>query len=253
MDNKENNVPKEKSELMKVINELSKGDVLRTLEMYKYVRSFLPQDKEEGNIEKLKILSKYDDIATEFFKIIGYAKPIPTSKGSRLGPLKITRTDKSVSVNGYTAYDIMEKEPCLLPDTAYIWLSRLRDNDENSKDILNMIENGIPANRMVKLSYNIGQIRKYLSKLEGTTDVVVEKLVKPYYGHPDIANEFEYWIRTKTFVSNNPITEQGYTAQRIYNEFGDRLQASGIFSLLITLRTNPEKGLNYIKTNFPIK
>lgn len=253
MNNQENNVSKEKSELMKVIDELSKGDVMRTVEMYKYVKSCLPQDKEEENIKKLRILAKYDDIATEFFKIIGYAKPIQTSKGSRLEPLKITKTDKSVRVNGYTAYDIMEKEPCLLPDTAYIWLSRLKDNDENSKGILNMIENGIPANKMMKLSYNIGQIRKYLSKLEGATDVVVEQLVKKYYGHPDIANEFEYWIRTKNFVSNNPITEQGYTAQRIYNEFCDKLNASGVFSLLITLRTDSEKGLKYIEDNFPTK
>jgi len=41
MDDKENNVQKEKSKLMKVIDEHSKGDAMRTLEIYKYVKILL--------------------------------------------------------------------------------------------------------------------------------------------------------------------------------------------------------------------
>lgn len=248
------NVVKEKSNLMKVIDELAKGDAIKVAEMYKYVKNCLPKDKEKTNIEKLKLLAKYDDIANEFFGIIGKAKYVSTPNGNRLAPLKITKTEKSVCVNGYTAFDIMEKEPCLLPDTAYIWLVSLRDDDGNiSKGILSLIENGIQPNAKIKLTYNISCIKKYFTMKENQTDVVANQLTKKYYDYPDIANEFEYWIRTQKFVEKNPITEQGYTAQKLYDQFHDVLDVPGVFAELITLRTDPEKGLEYIKNNFSTK
>lgn len=208
-----------------------------SVQMKKYIKQ-LP-NSESAKMDILATLSKYDDIFKEFcdFLLTG----------------KILKKEDSVCEKGYTAYDILDKEPCLLTHTAFLWLAYLRDHTDKADNILENLKNGIPANNSVKLSYNVGRIRDYLSKKENTTDVVVKQLVKPYYNHPDIANEFEYWIRKNQFVDENPITECGYTAKKLYEEYGDVLDISGIFSLLITLRDDPDKAIKWIKEGFPRK
>ena len=99
----------------------------------------------------------------------------------------------------------------------------------------------------------IKNIKDYLKNKENTTDEVVNQLIKPYYNHSDIANEFEYWIREKKFIEENPVCESGYTAEKLYEEYSNVLDIQGIFSLLITLRENPDKALNWIKEGFPRK
>ena len=118
---------------------------------------------------------------------------------------------------------------------------------------MDTLKSGLSVNDNVKLSYNVEKIKKYLSEKESATDVVVKRLVERYHDHPDIANEFEYWIRKKQFIEENPVTESGYTAKRLYEEYGNILEIQGVFSLLITLREEPDKALNYIKEGFPRK
>lgn len=98
----------------------------------------------------------------------------------------------------------------------------------------------------------VNKIKEYL-KTKNVTDQVVKVLSKPYYKHLDIAKEFEFWIRTSTFVENNPVIESGYTAKRLYEEHKDKLDIPGVFSMLVTLREKPEKGLKLIAENFPRK
>lgn len=96
------------------------------------------------------------------------------------------------------------------------------------------------------------EIKKYF-KNKGLNDVVIERLIKPYCNHQDIVGEFEYYIKNNSFVKNNPITECGYTAQVLYEKYNNKLDISGVFAMLITLREKPEEGLKIISENFPVK
>lgn len=229
----ENNISP--SKLSQIKSNLCKGDLKLKIELSNYMNKLFNQKNEEDLIGILEKFSNNEDIFAEF------ADYLLTGK--------IVKNDKSVNEKGYTAYDILTKEPCLLPHIVFLWLISLRENDEN---VINTLENGIPATNITKLSYNIGRIRNYLKSKE-LTDVVIDTLIKPYYNHPDIANEFEYYIRTSNFVEENPITESGYTAKRLYEEHKDKLNISGVFAMLRTLRENPEEGLKAIEDNFPRK
>lgn len=223
------------TKLEQVISSLCKGDLKLQIKLTNYINKLSNQKNEEHLIEILGKFSKNEDVFAEF--------------ADYLLSGKIVKNDKSVNEKGYTAYDILTKEPCLLPHIAFLWLISLRANDEN---IVNTLANGIPVTNITKLSYNVGKIKNYLKSKE-LTDVVINNLTKPYYKHPDIANEFEYYIRTSNFVDENPIVESGYTAKRLYEEYKDKLDISGVFAMLITLRENPEEGLKTIANNFPRK
>lgn len=229
----ENNI--QPSKLTQAISSLCKGDLKLTIKLTNYMNKLSNQKNEEHLIGILEKFSNNEDIFAEF--------------ADYLLSGKIVKNDKSVNEKGYTAYDILTKEPCLLPHTAFLWLISLRANDEN---VISTLANGIPATNITKLSYNVGRIRNYLKSKE-LTDVVISNLTKPYYNHPDIANEFEYYIRTSNFIEENPITESGYTAKRLYEEHKDKLDISGVFAMLRTLRENPEEGLKTIANNFPRK
>lgn len=95
-------------------------------------------------------------------------------------------------------------------------------------------------------------IRTFL-KENGMTEVVINKFAKSFYNNPDIASEFEYYIKTSKFIEENPINESGYTAKRLYEEYKNKLSIVGVFSMLITLRETPERGLKIISDNFPTK
>jgi len=105
---------------------------------------------------------------------------------------------------------------------------------------------------ITKLNHNINQIKKHLMELEGN-ETVADLLANDFINHPDIAEEYEYWLRTKSFKSNNPICENGYTAQMLYQKFGMQLDINGIFSLLLELRTNPEEALNKVNNGINVK
>ena len=223
------------SALDKEISRLSKGNIEVLVKLKNFTVKISKVTNEIQIIELLEKLAKYNDIFDEFtnYLLMG----------------KIVKNEKSICEQGYTAYDILEKEPCLLPHNAYLWLVSLRENDEAT---LKNLKNGIPVDNALKLSHNINSIREYLQS-QISNNTVVNKLANKYYKYPDIANEFEYYIRTSRFVEDNPITECGYTAKRLYSEHKDKLNISGVFSMLITLREKPEKGLKYIADNFPQK
>jgi len=223
------------SKLTEKISNLCNDDLNLKVKLTNYINKLPNQKNEEHLISILEKFSKNTDIFAEFAEYLISGK--------------IVKNDKSVNEKGYTAYDILTKEPCLLPHIAFLWLISLRANEEN---IINTLANGIPATNITKLSYNVGRIRNYL-KSKDLSDEVISNLSKPYYNHPDIANEFEYYIRTSNFVEENPITESGYTAKRLYEEHKDKLDISGVFAMLRTLRENPEKGLKTIADNFPQK
>ena len=75
-----------------------------------------------------------------------------------------------------------------------------------------------------------------------------EKLDK----YPDVASEFEHWIKTGSYKEEDPLTVEGYTACRLASE-SKYLEGEGAFMMLIELRENPKKALNSISNGFKMK
>lgn len=70
---------------------------------------------------------------------------------------------------------------------------------------------------------------------------------------PDIYNEFVSGMQKGTFVfpDKNPIEVEGYTADKLHNEFP--LSELGAYNYLIYLRKNPKDGLEDLRNGLPRK
>ena len=90
----------------------------------------------------------------------------------------------------------------------------------------------------------------------GKSPHLAEVLTKRFKDCPDITFEYEHWIETKTFITDKPVTEQGYTAKKLYDEWCVQKQVlniNGVFSLLVSLREKPTVTLELIKDGLPRK
>lgn len=67
----------------------------------------------------------------------------------------------------------------------------------------------------------------------------------------DIANEFMQWLETRTYRDDG-LEVMGCTAQDIY-AMAPFLDGIGVYNFLVTLRDNPERGQEIIKSGFIIK
>lgn len=67
----------------------------------------------------------------------------------------------------------------------------------------------------------------------------------------DIKEEFEYWIKNKTYQEKTCVEVEGYTAESI-SKLSRYMVGEGSFILLIELRENPEKAKKRIKEGFSI-
>lgn len=80
-------------------------------------------------------------------------------------------------------------------------------------------------------------------------DFMIEKKIEMFEKHPDIAEEFKYWIINESYNSENPIIEQNYTAEDI-SKLSEFLDGESAFVYLIKLREEPEETLARIKEGF---
>lgn len=94
-------------------------------------------------------------------------------------------------------------------------------------------------------------IEEYLKKAN-TNPVVLKRKLSKYQENKDIMREFEYWIETKNYVSETPVSVCGYTAEKIA-KLSKFLNGEGAFAMLIELRENPDRALLKLKENFKIK
>ena len=83
-------------------------------------------------------------------------------------------------------------------------------------------------------------IRNYLVEEKKMSIVVLERTISKLEKHPDIVAEFEHWIETKEYNTNNPLLVEGYTAVDIF-KLAPFLDGLGVFNFLVTLREQPEK------------
>ena len=95
-------------------------------------------------------------------------------------------------------------------------------------------------------------IREYLLIEKEMSEVVAVRTEKKIMKYDDICNEFEFWIKNKTYNANNPLAIGGYTAQDIYS-LAPFMDGLGVFNFMVTLRDDPVKAKEYIEGGFKRK
>lgn len=80
--------------------------------------------------------------------------------------------------------------------------------------------------------------------------LLLKKKMAAFEKHPDIAGEFEYWIKNKQYCEG--ICVEGYTAKAIA-ELSSFMDGEGAFLLLIELRETPDKAKQRIAAGFKLK
>lgn len=94
-------------------------------------------------------------------------------------------------------------------------------------------------------------IKEYYEKTHILPVLIEQKLAK-FQEHPDIMLEFEEWLCSKQYKSENAVSVMGYTAKSL-SEMSPYLRGEGAFILLMELRDNPEKALRRIELGFKKK
>lgn len=94
------------------------------------------------------------------------------------------------------------------------------------------------------------EIVDYLIQEKNQTAVVAKVLAKNLVKYDDIKEGFIWWLKTREY-SEKPVVN-GYNAVSIH-EMQPDLDAAGVYQFLVTLRDEPEKAKEYIKSNFARK
>ena len=104
------------------------------------------------------------------------------------------------------------------------------------------------------------EVEVYLKDICKMSNELVKRQIERFKRHKDIYGEFKYWFLrfkhgddTINYAVDEPVTEQGYTAYSLYQEFGNNIMPIGIFNLLISLREETQETLDYIKKGLPKK
>lgn len=96
------------------------------------------------------------------------------------------------------------------------------------------------------------KIIQYFIQEKEVTEVVAKILSKTLSQYSDIKNEFEYWIDHRDFNAPNALEIDGFTAKKIH-DLAPFLDAAGVYNFMVTLRDDPIKAQEYLKTGFPRK
>ena len=93
-------------------------------------------------------------------------------------------------------------------------------------------------NKVIESYYTQAKVNPFLLK---------QKMSK-FSRHPDIADEFAYWISNKSYKQNAVVVE-GHTAEELASQ-SDYLVGEGAFLMMIDLREKPEVALKHIAAGF---
>lgn len=94
-------------------------------------------------------------------------------------------------------------------------------------------------------------IKKFYEENKMPKPILNQKLGQ-FEKHKDIAEEFEVWIRERTYKTVGAVVVEGYTAKKL-TEVSEYLNGDGAFMMLIELRENPKKAHERIAGGFKRK
>jgi len=96
------------------------------------------------------------------------------------------------------------------------------------------------------------KIITYLTDVRGVKQEAANKICASFDRHSDIRVELEHWIDKKEYPSENPISINGYTAEKIAL-LAPFMDGVGVYNFMITLRERPENAEKIIAAGFPRK
>ena len=94
-------------------------------------------------------------------------------------------------------------------------------------------------------------IREFYEKNKIPGVLIKQKMTK-LENNTDIASEFEYWIKNRTYKTDGAVCIEGYTAKAL-SEKSQYLNGEGCFMMLIELRENPKNAIDQITKGFKRK
>ena len=92
-------------------------------------------------------------------------------------------------------------------------------------------------------------VEKYLVTELKVTGGQLFEMIDKIKKYNDIYDEFCYWLEKRDYDINNPVVIDGYTAKQIH-ELNPKFEGIGVYNFLITLRENPQRAKEYIKSGF---
>jgi len=98
----------------------------------------------------------------------------------------------------------------------------------------------------------MNKIMEYLLNEKQMTEVVATRTEVKLTKHDDIRQEFEIWLKSRSYKKDNPLTIDGYTAKDIA-DIAPFMDGLGVFTFMVTLRDEPEKAKEYIDEGFKRK
>ncbi|GHU76113.1 hypothetical protein FACS1894188_08140 [Clostridia bacterium] len=98
----------------------------------------------------------------------------------------------------------------------------------------------------------MNKVVNYLTGVRKVKTEAANKIASPFQRHSDIREELEHWIETKKYPAENPITINGYTAEKI-SVLAPFMDGVGVYNFMITLRERPENAEKIIADGFSRK
>jgi len=96
------------------------------------------------------------------------------------------------------------------------------------------------------------KIVNYLVNTRNQKQEVAVKIAASFEKHDDIRAELEKWIERQVYPQDNPLTIEGYTAEKI-SKLAPFMDGVGVYNFLVTLRERPDNGKRIIAEGFPRK
>jgi len=96
------------------------------------------------------------------------------------------------------------------------------------------------------------KIVNYLVNTRNQKPETAAKIASPFEKHDDIRAELEKWLEKREYTQDNPLTIEGYTAEKI-SKLAPFMDGVGVYNFLITLRERPDNGKRIIAEGFPRK
>lgn len=96
------------------------------------------------------------------------------------------------------------------------------------------------------------KIINYLVNVCNQKQQTAVKIAAPFEKHDDIRAELEKWIERQKYPQNDPLTIEGYTAEKI-SKLAPFMDGVGVYNFMVTLRERPDNAKRIIAKGFPRK
>jgi hypothetical protein len=96
------------------------------------------------------------------------------------------------------------------------------------------------------------KIVNYLVNVRNQKRETAVKIASPFEKHDDIRVELEKWLERQEYEQDNPLTIEGYTAEKI-SKLAPFMDGVRVYNFMISLRERPDNAKRIIAEGFPRK